>query len=91
MLTAHGFWQSPNSTPAFAGNDITDVVERIREPMFVVQDPNTSALGVALGGDTQSASGPNGTPGWPLLAVLPPLYPEWLGDRRIERIQRETE
>jgi trans-AT polyketide synthase/acyltransferase/oxidoreductase domain-containing protein len=81
MLSAHGCWQSGNTSPAFAADDIAQVVERVREPVFLVQDPMTAALGVALGGETVARDQTNGIPHWPLLAVLPPLYPEWLGDR----------
>lgn len=81
MLTSHGYWQSSSVKPAFRGDDIVGVVERVREPVFLVQDPSTAALGVALGGKTMLSEMPNGVEGWPLLAVLPPLYPEWLGDR----------
>ena len=81
MLSSQGFWQSASTSPAFLRNDILNVVERVREPMFLVQDPNTAAIGVAVGGKTIPAESANGVPRWPLLAVLPPLYPEWLGDR----------
>jgi len=81
MLSAYGCWQSGNTSPAFAAEDIAQVVERVREPAFLVQDPITAALGVALGGETVPRDQTNGIPHWPLLAVLPPLYPEWLGDR----------
>jgi len=81
MLNSHGCWQSANTSPAFAGNELAQVVERVREPAFLVQDPATAALGVALGGETVPQDQTNGVPHFPLLAVLPPLYPEWLGDR----------
>ena len=80
MLSSHGFWQSTSTTPAFLRNDIASLVARVREPMFLVQDPRNAALGLALGGETAPREPGNGTPSWPLLAVLPPLYPEWLGD-----------
>jgi len=81
MLNSHGCWQSGNTSPAFAADEIAEVVERVREPAFLVQDPTTTALGVALGGQSVAREQTNGIPHWPLLAVLPPLYPEWLGDR----------
>ncbi len=43
----------------------------------MVQHPHDGALGVATGGHVDHA----GTDIWPLRGVLPPLYPEWLGDR----------
>ena len=81
MMSAYGLWQSNNSQPTFGGSDLARAVERVREPAFLVQDPETAAFGVALGGETIANGQANGIPHWPLLAVLPPLYPEWLGDR----------
>ena len=80
-LTSHGCWQSQNTVPAHDADDIVAVVQRVREPMFLVQDPHTRAIGVGLGGEVVSQEQTNGLPHWPLLAVLPPLYPEWLGCR----------
>lgn len=80
-LHTYGCWQSPNNTPAFRSSDIHAVIQRVREPVFVVHDTASGRFGVALGGETVAASKTNGVPNWPLLAVLPPLYPEWLGDR----------
>ena len=70
-----GCWQSAINSPAFSNEDISSVAERVREPAYLVQDPQTRALGVALGGDTIPAASSNGVPNWPLLAVLPPLAP----------------
>ena len=73
-------------SPAFGQGEIAHVTERVREAAFLVQDPATAALGVALGGETVSRNQTNGIPNWPLLAVLPPLYPEWLGDRSFNEL-----
>ena len=81
LLNSHGCWQSTSHSPAFDRADIAQVTQRVREPAFLVQDPATAALGVALGGEAVAGEQTNGVPHWPLLAVLPPLYPEWLGDR----------
>jgi trans-AT polyketide synthase/acyltransferase/oxidoreductase domain-containing protein len=83
---ALGCWQSPNSTPAFREDDIVSFAQRVREPMFLVQDPHTRAIGMALGGETVRDDQTNGVPHWPLLAVLPPLYPEWLGCRSFSEV-----
>jgi trans-AT polyketide synthase/acyltransferase/oxidoreductase domain-containing protein len=81
QLTSHGYWQSRSSAPAFGADDIVSVAQRVREPMFLVQDPRGNGIGVAVGGDSVSKGQTNGVPHWPLLALLPPLYPEWLGCR----------
>lgn len=59
----------------FDPEGIVHAAHSAREPVHVVQDPSTGALGVALG----PLSG-TGAP-MPLLATLPAVYPEWLGDR----------
>jgi trans-AT polyketide synthase, acyltransferase and oxidoreductase domains len=76
-----GCWQSPTMTPAFTGDDIVAATRRVRESAFLVQDPHAGAIGVAHGGETVATEATNGVPHFPLLAVLPPLYPEWLGCR----------
>jgi hypothetical protein len=48
-----------------------------RTAAFVLRDPASGAIGVGLEGTLQ----PDVSNGWPVLGWLPPLYPEWLGDR----------
>ncbi len=79
-----GVWTSPVATPAFRSSDVLESVRAFREVCYVVRDPGSGAVGIARGG--KSASGPNGTPSWPLLATLPGMYPEWLGDRTFAEV-----
>jgi trans-AT polyketide synthase/acyltransferase/oxidoreductase domain-containing protein len=82
-----GTWCGEGGVPAFRSRDLLGVVEAPRCPLHVVSDPASGAIGVAQGGRAgvgrpaaqQSADAP--TQDWPLLATLPALYPEWLGDR----------
>jgi PfaD family protein len=64
----------PSDAPtiAFDAAGILDALQRIREPLRLVREGER--LGVLLDG---AALGP----GQALLASLPPLFPEWLGDR----------
>jgi PfaD family protein len=78
-LQTHGSWQSQSTLPAFEPDDIVRAAGRVREPAFLVQ--KEGAIGVAMGGETVPDAQTNGVPSFPLLAVLPPLYPEWLGCR----------
>ena len=85
-MNAVGAWQPGPEAPSFAPDDLVGAARRFREPTFVIQDPATSSVGVALGGQiVASAAGVpmNGKAAgtWPLLCSLPPVYPEWLGDR----------
>jgi PfaD family protein len=76
--------------PAFKQADLLTVVSELRSPVHVVQDPASGGLGVARGGQPlpQGMQAPAGSPAWPLLATLPPIYPEWLGDRSFCEIHR---
>ncbi|MFT7598662.1 MAG: trans-AT polyketide synthase/acyltransferase/oxidoreductase domain-containing protein [Acidimicrobiales bacterium] len=67
-----------SAAPAFAPDDLLTVVQRVRETAAVVTDPATSRTGVCVDGGLTGAHEPGA---WPATAVLPPLYPEWLGDR----------
>jgi PfaD family protein len=78
-----GVWIGNGAAPAFKQADLLAAVPQLRSPAHVVQDPASGALGVAQGGlfMPQGMQAPGGTPAWPVLATLPPIYPEWLGDR----------
>ncbi len=69
--------------PAFDPRAIAAACGEPRKTVHVVSEGMARAgvrgrIGVALEGDVAKA---NGRPGFPWLATLPPLYPEWLGDR----------
>ena len=63
---------------AFSPDGLARVVERFRETTHVVRDPATGVIGAAIGD-------PGGAD---VLATLPPLYPEWLGDRTFAETHR---
>ncbi len=79
-LPTQGAWCSSTDTPSFRQETLLEAVQRIREPIHVVRDEH-GAVGVAFSGQALPDHLVNGSPSWPLLATLPPLYPEWLGDR----------
>lgn len=77
-LIAVGAWVPGDHPPAFARAEIVRAVERVREPIHIVRDVASGRLGLAFGGHL-AAPGQAGS--MPLMATLPALYPEWLGDR----------
>lgn len=85
-LTPIGTWQPSGGdargagTPAFVAESLLDAVARVREPSHVVREGPSGRLGVAFAGEFRPGVPQNGA-GYPLLATLPALYPEWLGDR----------
>jgi PfaD family protein len=66
---------------AFAADEIADFLQYIRQPAYIIQHPEQPRLGLGLN-QTVITESPGGMYGiYPLVATLPPLYPEWLGDR----------
>ena len=86
QFSTHGCWQSQHDAPAFDGADLVAAIQRVREPTFVVQSADGRAVGVALRGEHVAREQTNGIPNWPVLALLPPLYPEWLGCRSFAEV-----
>lgn len=82
-MEAIGVWTGNGAAPAFSQAELLATVQQFRVPAHIVQDPGTGALGVAQAGQflPSAEQVPPGTPVWPVLATLPPSYPEWLGDR----------
>ena len=70
-------WTPGTQPPAFTPPQIAELAGRVRETLFVVARTEDGRTGVAVGGEIGS-----GAPaGYRTVGVLPPLYPEWLGDR----------
>ena len=84
-MEAIGVWTGGGNgaTPAFKQAELLALAAQVRSAAYVVQDPTTGALGIAQGGQFSHAGTqlPAGTPSWPVLGMLPSIYPEWLGDR----------
>ncbi len=75
------FWSGSNP-PAFTAQAIASVTQQIRETVSIILDPATGQLGLATGGAiTTEEPDQSTTRSWPVTAVLPAMYPEWLGDR----------
>lgn len=70
-------WHPDGESPEFRGPGIVALAARIREPLYLLADDQGSAIGVATGG-TVMGSGPGQ---YSVIGLLPPLYPERLGDR----------
>lgn len=70
-------WRQGTRRPAFCGHELSEILPQIREPLHIIRD-GRGRIGLALGGelidDEQSSV-------YQLIATLPALYPEWLGDR----------
>ncbi len=74
-----GHWTpDAGSAIAFEADALAQAAARPRQTVHLLREATTGRIGVASGGSVASTPG-TGT--WPLLATLPSLYPEWLGDR----------
>lgn len=78
-IPALGHWRQGDRVPAYSANAIEAAVFSIREPLHIVRKNETAPFGVALGGSFGDADASE--PAHQLIATLPALYPEWLGDR----------
>ncbi len=63
-------------TMAFTPRELAQASRWIRRPVHLIQEPNNGRIGVS-----QGATSAHHTDEFDHLATLPPLYPEWLGDR----------
>src|SRR5947209_7977664 len=61
----------PARVAAFAPDEVARVVRRVRDTVYVVTGRPGSGVGVSLAA----------ADGYDVIGSLPPLYPEWLGDR----------
>ena len=80
-LATLGWWHPTGAAPTYAPASLADAARRFRETTYVVREGEDGRVGVAFSG--RLADAPTDTP---LLAVLPPLYPEWLGDRSFQEV-----
>ncbi len=76
-LSPVGYWRAGSTPAAFQGPDLVAAVARVRETAHVVREGAAGRIGVGFGGGLSSG----GDGSLPLMATLPALYPEWLGDR----------
>ncbi len=79
-----GYWSGGSEPVAVRPDALRDAAGRVREPAHIVRTPE-GHVGVAFGGSV-SASPTEGA--LALLGTLPPLYPEWLGDRSFNEAHR---
>ncbi len=65
---------TPQWLPGQVANDILSCVNQVRQPLHIIRAGAGYEPGVGLGGTVAPT-------GYELVGSLPPLYPEWLGDR----------
>jgi trans-AT polyketide synthase, acyltransferase and oxidoreductase domains len=75
---------SPHEPPALSPDALAASVQRLREPVAVIQQRATGFIGTSHAGELVAA----GAGEWALLGLLPAVYPEWLGDRTFNEVHR---
>jgi PfaD family protein len=81
------FWEpEEGKPPLFYPAEIAAVSDRFRAAMLVIRDDAQGRPGLGWGGRLLSPS--TGNHAYTLLASLPPIYPEWLGDRTFAETHR---
>jgi len=73
-------WRPDGKPPAFTPAELGSALEEVRLAAHVVRDAE-GRIGLGLGGEPEPTGASAGTGTFSHLASLPPLYPEWLGDR----------
>jgi trans-AT polyketide synthase, acyltransferase and oxidoreductase domains len=79
-LPSVGLWRSGAVQPAFRADELSALLPQIREPLHVVREDPRGRIGVGLGGDVVFPAQRRASD-YPLMATLPALYPEWMGNR----------
>jgi PfaD family protein len=73
-----GYWLPENGKTFFNRHDLVQAAHTIRHTVYVIFDSAKNSIGAAFGGRLSAAKQDSS---YVCLGVLPPLYPEWLGDR----------
>ena len=76
-----GVWVGDPAHASFLPLDSAAVQSSMRRSTSVVFDAATRRIGLAQQGEVKTSVPQDGAPHYSLLGILPPLYPEWLGDR----------
>jgi trans-AT polyketide synthase, acyltransferase and oxidoreductase domains len=74
-------WLPGRQPVAFSAADILGCARQVRQPLHIVRGATGHEPGVGLGGSVVVSGA-----GYELLGSLPPMYPEWLGDRSFTRV-----
>lgn len=74
-------WEPGDSRPAFRPNEIAALIQRVRQHLHIIHDHSTGSIGIGCEGRIATNGAPGSGSPYRVLASLPPLYPEWPGER----------
>lgn len=82
MHSPIAMWSPGPSGPGFGGAALAAAASQFRSTVHVLREGlEGGRVGVGAEGEVTPPRHLNGHAGYPLLATLPPIFPEWLGDR----------
>ena len=76
-------WRQGAVAPAFSASALVEACAEVRATQHVIRDERTGRLGLGIDGEWTDRAAADTSP---MLAGLPPLYPEWLGDRSFAEV-----
>jgi trans-AT polyketide synthase, acyltransferase and oxidoreductase domains len=77
LASAAPGWRAGRYPAAFEAGQIAACLQHVREPLHIVSSGPGGTLGLGRGGEVTTSDAADCL----LAGTLPPLYPEWLGDR----------
>ncbi|MBU0991239.1 MAG: PfaD family polyunsaturated fatty acid/polyketide biosynthesis protein [Proteobacteria bacterium] len=86
-LSSVGFWKPGAIPPFFSFGEMIAVMENVREPVHIIRKSPEGSMGLGHKGSI-SPSGNGSSSDYMLMATLPAIYPEWLGDRTFQEVHK---
>lgn len=74
-------WAPGHTPPAFRPMELAALIQRVREHLHIIHEEADDCLGLGCEGRICTDEETDGDSSYRILASLPPIYPEWLGDR----------
>lgn len=81
-------WRPTHCVPAFSGEALSATAQQVRLPTHVLRQRRHGHIGIGLDGELISAEQQHAGDEYEVIGSLPPLYPEWLGDRGFCELHR---
>lgn len=95
-INAIGHWTPPHTPYTAMGEGVNhdtnclSMIQDVRQTLYLVYDERQGSLSLRTGGTPSFGEAflKNSPHAMPLVAVLPPIYPEWLGDASFRALHR---
>lgn len=78
--TSIACWEPGASPPAFRPTEIAALIHRVRQPLHIIHEETAGWVGLGCEGRIRTEEAAGSVSPYRILASLPPLDPEWLGD-----------